>query len=293
MHSRQGIVGPSFITSVRRSLQNKYKEDIRIRNLIEELGAERGLKPDEAEVTKQAHDEVSARLYYTSLLDGLWQEIYEVQQTLQGLHVYDSLEREFSDVDAENEFGDSIDNVMLEDVDINGLGGAVQVREDRAMAERHDGTMASRAAGDVMPRHNKSEVVTRQDGDVAVRPESGDVAMRKEAAVPMTKPVGMPVEKENNLPTPRQSSVPVKTGRPVIVGEDATTIDVTALMECMDSKSLKKLGKILKKAGHKAKKAEKAAHKEKKHGKKHGAHAKDKPCKGCKTKCNPCKKDKK
>lgn len=109
MHSRQGIVGPSFITSVRRSLQNKYKEDIRIRNLIEELGAERGLKPDEAEVTKQAHDEVSARLYYTSLLDGLWQEIYEVQQTLQGLHVYDSLEREFSDVDAENEFGDSID----------------------------------------------------------------------------------------------------------------------------------------------------------------------------------------
>lgn len=95
MHNRHGIIGKSVIESVRRSLQNKYAEDRHIQQLIEELDSTEDLTYEELHITRQAYEEVKARLFYTALLDSLWQEIDETQDLLEQLHIYDSLEDEF------------------------------------------------------------------------------------------------------------------------------------------------------------------------------------------------------
>ena len=63
MHNRHGIIGKSVIESVRRSLQNKYAEDRHIQQLIEELDSTEDLTYEELHITRQAYEEVKARLF--------------------------------------------------------------------------------------------------------------------------------------------------------------------------------------------------------------------------------------
>lgn len=161
MHNRHGIIGKSVIDSVRRSLQNKYAEDRHIQQMIEELDAADDLTYEELHITKQAYEEVKSRLFYTALLDSLWQEISETQDLLAQLHVYDSLEEEFqSQGDELTKEELTIDQVDLADVDVTER--PLAVRQTSAVAERQAGTVAARQEG---------TIAARQEGTVVARPE--------------------------------------------------------------------------------------------------------------------------
>lgn len=151
MHNRHGIIGKSVIDSVRRSLQNKYAEDRHIQQMIEELDAADDLTYEELHITKQAYEEVKSRLFYTALLDSLWQEISETQDLLAQLHVYDSLEKEFqSQGDELTKEELTIDQVDLADVDVTER--PLAVRQTSAVAERQAGTVTARQEGTVVAR---------------------------------------------------------------------------------------------------------------------------------------------
>lgn len=161
MHNRHGIIGKSVIDSVRRSLQNKYAEDRHIQQMIEELDAADDLTYEELHITKQAYEEVKSRLFYTALLDSLWQEISETQDLLAQLHVYDSLEEEFQSQGEELTKEElTIDQVDLADVDVTER--PLAVRQTSAVAERQAGTVAARQEG---------TIAARQEGTVVARPE--------------------------------------------------------------------------------------------------------------------------
>lgn len=196
MHSRQGIISTAVIESVRRALRNKYEEDKQIKLMLEEFLTE-DLSSQELEITKQAYEEVKQRLSYSALLDGLWQEIEETQELYDQLHVYDSLEEEYSSAKDRLEHDDlPIHNVDLEDVDMNDEGasghnnggetkgflaktmtsamaeratGSMLERATGAMLERNHGTVLARTQGAVVPRQERS-VVGRGDGSLAIRP---------------------------------------------------------------------------------------------------------------------------
>lgn len=151
MHNRHGIIGKSVIDSVRRSLQNKYAEDRHIQQMIEELDAADDLTYGELHITKQAYEEVKSRLFYTALLDSLWQEISETQDLLAQLHVYDSLEDEFQSQEDELTKEElTIDQVDLADVDVTER--PLAVRQTSAVAERQAGTVTARQEGTIVAR---------------------------------------------------------------------------------------------------------------------------------------------
>lgn len=162
MHNRHGIIGKSVIDSVRRSLQHKYAEDRHIQQMIEELDAADDLTYEELHITKQAYEEVKSRLFYTALLDSLWQEIGETQDLLAQLHVYDSLEEEFQSQGEELTNEElAIDQVDLADVDVSER--PLAVRQTSAIAERQRGTVTARQEGAVVARPD-GEVVSRTEG---------------------------------------------------------------------------------------------------------------------------------
>ncbi|WP_295787839.1 hypothetical protein [uncultured Veillonella sp.] len=179
MHSRQGIISTAVIESVRRALLNKYEEDKQIKLMLEEFLTE-DLSQQELEITKQAYEEVKQRLSYSALLDGLWQEIEETQDLYDQLHVYDSLEEEYSSAKGRLEHEDlPIHNVELEDVD---MSDAQQSEESisssndsyaeavtKAMAARATGSMLERAQGAMIARQ-QGAVVGRGDASLAIRP---------------------------------------------------------------------------------------------------------------------------
>ena len=96
MKQIHGIVDAKLIQSIRQSLKEKYGQDQHIQQIIEEIGTDEGLTRDELQVLYQAYLEVKERLYYTSLLNNLWNQIEDIQDRMALLHVYESLEQDLS-----------------------------------------------------------------------------------------------------------------------------------------------------------------------------------------------------
>lgn len=296
MHTRQGIIGKDVINSVRQTLQRKYEEDSHIQYLIEELKNTEGLTYEELQVTRQAHEEVSARLFYTGLLDSLWQEIEEAQDILVQLHVYESLEREFSDAQEDDDEEFSVRQVELEEVPLDDASvalrseGTVAPRQEGSIVPRQDGSVVSRQDGSVAPRQDGS-VVSRRDGSVAPRQDGsivsrqdGSVAPRQDGSV-VPRQDGMITAREggivairggqggagHHLPTLRTEGLPAVTSEAALAllqEAGVSPADIKTALTKTDWKDLKKFlkrtGKLLKKA-HKIKKAsEKAAKKQEK-----------------------------
>ena len=96
MKQIHGIVDAKLIQLIRQSLKEKYGQDQHIQQIIEEIGTDEGLTRDELQVVYQAYLEVKERLYYTSLLNNLWNQIEDIQDRMALLHVYESLEQDLS-----------------------------------------------------------------------------------------------------------------------------------------------------------------------------------------------------
>lgn len=165
MHSRQGIISKAVIESVRRALHNKYVEDSQIKCMLEEFLTE-DLTPQELEITGHAYQEVKNRLAYSAVLDGLWQEIEETQILYDELHVYDSLEKEYSSAKTRLEHEDlPIDSVDLEEVHMGEDGHTV----DKSLVTREIGAIIARGNQTLAERHDGA-IVARHHGSVAIRP---------------------------------------------------------------------------------------------------------------------------
>lgn len=280
MHTRQGIIGKDVINSVRQTLQRKYEEDSHIQYLIEELKNTEGLTYEELQVTRQAHEEVSARLFYTGLLDSLWQEIEEAQDILVQLHVYESLEREFSDAQEDDEEEFSVRQVELEEVPLDDASvalrseGTVAPRQEGSIVPRQEGSVVSRQDGSVAPRQDGS-IVSRQDGSVAPR-QDGSVVPRQDGMITAREGGIVAIRggqggAGHHLPTLRTEGLPAVTSEAALAllqEAGVSPADIKTALTKTDWKDLKKFlkrtGKLLKKA-HKIKKAsEKAAKKQEK-----------------------------
>ena len=77
--------------------------------MIEEIGAEEGLNETELAIVYQAYLEVKERIYYTSSLVDLWNQIEEVQKRMSMLHTYDSLEEDLFG----NVLGDDKEDIII------------------------------------------------------------------------------------------------------------------------------------------------------------------------------------
>lgn len=105
------IIDTALIERIRKALIKRYDRDQQIQQMIEEIGAEEGLNESELAIVYQAYLEVKERIYYTSSLVDLWNQIEEVQKRMSMLHTYDSLEQDlFGDVlgDCKDDKDDSI-----------------------------------------------------------------------------------------------------------------------------------------------------------------------------------------
>ena len=96
------IIDTALIERIRKALIKRYDRDQQIQQMIEEIGAEEGLNESELAIVYQAYLEVKERVYYTSSLVDLWNQIEEVQKRMSMLHTYDSLEEDL--------FGNVLDN---------------------------------------------------------------------------------------------------------------------------------------------------------------------------------------
>lgn len=93
------IIDTALIERIRKALIKRYDRDQQIQQMIEEIGAEEGLNESELAIVYQAYLEVKERIYYTSTLVDLWNQIEEVQKRMSLLHTYESLEQDlFGDV---------------------------------------------------------------------------------------------------------------------------------------------------------------------------------------------------
>ena len=90
------IIDTALIERIRKALIKRYDRDQQIQQMIEEIGAEEGLNETELAIVYQAYLEVKERIYYTSSLVDLWNQIEEVQKRMSMLHTYDSLEEDFN-----------------------------------------------------------------------------------------------------------------------------------------------------------------------------------------------------
>lgn len=88
--------------------------------MIEEIGAEEGLNESELAIVYQAYLEVKERVYYTSSLVDLWNQIEEVQKRMSMLHTYDSLEEDLFG----NVLGDDQDDIIIADKSYLGKGAS-------------------------------------------------------------------------------------------------------------------------------------------------------------------------
>ncbi len=112
------IIDTALIERIRKALIKRYDRDQQIQQMIEEIGAEEGLNESELAIVYQAYLEVKERIYYTSSLVDLWNQIEEVQKRMSMLHTYDSLEQDlFGDV-----LGDGKDDSIIYDKSYIGKG---------------------------------------------------------------------------------------------------------------------------------------------------------------------------
>ena len=114
------IIDTALIERIRKALIKRYDRDQQIQQMIEEIGAEEGLNESELAIVYQAYLEVKERVYYTSSLVDLWNQIEEVQKRMSMLHTYDSLEEDlFGSV-----LGDDQDDIIIADKSYLGKGAS-------------------------------------------------------------------------------------------------------------------------------------------------------------------------
>ena len=114
------IIDTALIERIRKALIKRYDRDQQIQQMIEEIGAEEGLNESELAIVYQAYLEVKERLYYTSSLVDLWNQIEEVQKRMSMLHTYDSLEEDLFG----NVLGDDKEDIIISDGSYLGKGAS-------------------------------------------------------------------------------------------------------------------------------------------------------------------------
>ena len=114
------IIDTALIGRIRKALIKRYDRDQQIQQMIEEIGAEEGLNETELAIVYQAYLEVKERIYYTSSLVDLWNQIEEVQKRMSMLHTYDSLEEDLFG----NVLGDDKENIIISDGSYLGKGAS-------------------------------------------------------------------------------------------------------------------------------------------------------------------------
>ena len=114
------IIDTALIERIRKALIKRYDRDQQIQQMIEEIGAEEGLNETELAIVYQAYLEVKERIYYTSSLVDLWNQIEEVQKRMSMLHTYDSLEEDLFG----NVLGDNQDDIIIADKSYLGKGAS-------------------------------------------------------------------------------------------------------------------------------------------------------------------------
>ena len=114
------IIDTALIERIRKALIKRYDRDQQIQQMIEEIGAEEGLNETELAIVYQAYLEVKERIYYTSSLVDLWNQIEEVQKRMSMLHTYDSLEEDLFG----NVLGDDKEDIIISDGAYLGKGAS-------------------------------------------------------------------------------------------------------------------------------------------------------------------------
>lgn len=114
------IIDTALIERIRKALIKRYDRDQQIQQMIEEIGAEEGLNETELAIVYQAYLEVKERIYYTSSLVDLWNQIEEVQKRMSMLHTYDSLEEDLFG----NVLGDDKEDIIIADKSYLGKGAS-------------------------------------------------------------------------------------------------------------------------------------------------------------------------
>ena len=114
------IIDTALIERIRKALIKRYDRDQQIQQMIEEIGAEEGLNETELAIVYQAYLEVKERIYYTSSLVDLWNQIEEVQKRMSMLHTYDSLEEDLFG----NVLGDDKENIIISNGSYLGKGAS-------------------------------------------------------------------------------------------------------------------------------------------------------------------------
>ena len=114
------IIDTTLIERIRKALIKRYDRDQQIQQMIEEIGAEEGLNETELAIVYQAYLEVKERIYYTSSLVDLWNQIEEVQKRMSMLHTYDSLEEDLFG----NVLGDDKEDIIISDRSYLGKGAS-------------------------------------------------------------------------------------------------------------------------------------------------------------------------
>ena len=114
------IIDTALIERIRKALIKRYDRDQQIQQMIEEIGAEEGLNETELAIVYQAYLEIKERIYYTSSLVDLWNQIEEVQKRMSMLHTYDSLEEDLFG----NVLGDDKEEIIISDGSYLGKGAS-------------------------------------------------------------------------------------------------------------------------------------------------------------------------
>ncbi|ETJ14613.1 MAG: Transcriptional regulator ATRX-like protein [Veillonella sp. DORA_A_3_16_22] len=114
------IIDTALIERIRKALIKRYDRDQQIQQMIEEIGAEEGLNETELAIVYQAYLEIKERIYYTSSLVDLWNQIEEVQKRMSMLHTYDSLEEDLFG----NVLGDDKENIIISNESYLGKGAS-------------------------------------------------------------------------------------------------------------------------------------------------------------------------
>ena len=124
------LIDTMLIERIRKALIKRYDRDQQIQQMIEEIGAEEGLNESELAIVYQAYLEVKERVYYTSSLVDLWNQIEDVQKRMALLHSYESLEEDlFGDV-----LGDDKEDIVISNT--SGVGKGVSHSDDAYAMEQ-------------------------------------------------------------------------------------------------------------------------------------------------------------
>ena len=194
MYNQHGIVDMAVVTSVRRMLQDKHKEDQKILQVIEEISVDDDISPEELQVTKLAYEEVKYRLYYTGLLETLWSQIYDVQQQLAGLHVYESLEQNCLDGDTSSAM--DFHMAELEDVEVPEVVRELMLSYHKPLVERPTGPMMVKPSNRVMRKEPQAMTVEQK------RP----LVVKKRQDVTVTHPSPLMVKPQQPMVTMQEDT---------------------------------------------------------------------------------------